>query len=202
MSDWLSKYWFAAGLALASLVSGCDGGVGDPCVPEEEFLSDFSGFSLEQTNVESRSFQCETRICLVNHFEGRVSCPYGQKEGSLALDPADPARCRLPDGKGDPVAVEVLPQRTRRLAKDAVYCSCRCAGPDKNARYCDCPSGYGCVKLIDDLALGSGQLAGSYCIKDGTAYAPNDDPLYEPTCKRATATEPATAICGNNGQNP
>jgi ankyrin repeat protein len=29
-------------------------------------------------NVESRSFQCETRLCLAANFQGRVSCPYGQ----------------------------------------------------------------------------------------------------------------------------
>ena len=31
-----------------------------------------------EENIESRSFQCQTRICLVNHFQGRVSCPLGQ----------------------------------------------------------------------------------------------------------------------------
>ncbi len=197
MSDWLSKLSFAAGLALASLVSGCEGGVGDPCVPEEEFLKDFSGFSLEQTNVESRSFQCETRICLVNHFAGRVSCPYGQAEGDLGLAATDPKRCRIP-GSTDPVEVAVDPQRVKRRADDTVYCSCRCSGPDKNARYCDCPSGYGCVKLIDDLSLGSGQLAGSYCIKDGTAYDASAQgvSLYAPPCDSKISS------CGNNGQNP
>jgi hypothetical protein len=56
-----------------------------------------------------------------------------------------------------------------------VYCSCRCDGPDKNARYCKCPSGYSCTDLIKDLGItlaGRTQLAGSYCIKEGTAFAP------------------------------
>lgn len=195
MSNWLSKYSLAAGLALASLVSGCEGGVGDPCVPEEEFLKDFSGFSLEQVNVESRSFQCETRICLVNHFEGRVSCPYGQKDADLALSPTDPKRCRLPGSPDEGVEVEVAPQTVRRNTDAAVYCSCRCAGPDKNARYCDCPSGYGCSKLVDDLSLGSGQLAGSYCIKDGTLFTPNDP-------RDADKCSDKTKNCGNDGLNP
>ena len=38
----------------------------------------FTGFDEKEVNVESKSFQCRTRICLVNHFRGRVSCPYGQ----------------------------------------------------------------------------------------------------------------------------
>lgn len=193
MSDWFSKHSFASCLAVAALVSGCEGGVGDPCVPEEEFLKDFSGFSLEQTNVESRSFQCETRICLVNHFEGRVSCPYGQKDPAAGV--TNP--CHIP-GSADPITVAVPPQRVKRRADDSVYCSCRCGGPDKNARYCDCPSGYGCVKLIDDLSLGSGQLAGSYCIKDGTPY----DSSATGKAKYSELCNPDLATCGNNGVNP
>src|SRR6266568_1256432 len=58
---------------------GCTpGGVGDPCTPEDEYQQNFNGFQATETNVESRSFQCETRLCLVNHFQGRVSCRLGQ----------------------------------------------------------------------------------------------------------------------------
>ena len=61
-------------LAVASLgliALGCEsGGVGDPCIPEDEYNPSFSSFSSEEVNVESRSFQCETRVCLVNKFQG------------------------------------------------------------------------------------------------------------------------------------
>ncbi len=71
--------------ALALPIMGCpSGGVGDPCIPEDEYREGFAGFKLEEENVESRSFQCRSRICLVNHFQGRVSCPLGQ---------AEPKRC-------------------------------------------------------------------------------------------------------------
>ena len=51
--------------------AGCDAdAVGDPCVPEEEYSPTFSGFSVEEVSTESRSFQCQTRLCLVNHFKG------------------------------------------------------------------------------------------------------------------------------------
>lgn len=61
------------------LVPSCQtGGIGDPCTPEDEFNAAFSGFKVTQENIESRSFQCESRICLVNHFQGRLSCPLGQ----------------------------------------------------------------------------------------------------------------------------
>src|SRR4051812_29656954 len=54
------------------------GGVGDPCTPEQEYDPQFPGYKVAEENIESRSFQCQTRICLVNHFQGRVSCPMGQ----------------------------------------------------------------------------------------------------------------------------
>lgn len=68
------------GFALSpALMAGCKAtGVGDPCTPEQEYNPGFLGFSNAEVDVESKSFQCQTRLCLVNHFQGRVSCPYGQ----------------------------------------------------------------------------------------------------------------------------
>lgn len=160
-------------VGFAGLVAGCQtGGVGDPCTPEDEIQPDFSGFSVDEVNVESRSFQCETRVCLVNHFQGRVSCPYGNSKSSVksAVPPPD---CVIPSYK-DKITVAVDPQIVKRRAADAVYCSCRCDGPDSNARYCECPSGFSCTKLVDKLPIGKGgQLAGSYCIREGSAYLKN-----------------------------
>lgn len=159
---------------------GCPpGGVGDPCVPEDEYSTAFSGYSEEEVNVESRSFQCETRVCLVNHFRGRVSCPYGQDQAAIDTLPGnDPNRCHIPGTGGnqdhDIVQVPVSPQLEERRASRAVYCSCRCANADgssdDDANYCKCPSGYSCTHLIDDLGLGNEQLAGAYCVRNGTKY--------------------------------
>src|SRR5262245_34116485 len=76
------------------------GGVGDPCIPEEEFDPTFAGFKVTEENIESRSFQCQTRICLVNHFQGRVSCPLGQ--------PA-PVSCAGPDDTSCPNGQRCVP---------------------------------------------------------------------------------------------
>jgi hypothetical protein len=66
---------------------GCEGGgVGDPCVPEDEYRENFPGFDLTEANIESRSFQCQTRVCLVNHFQGRVSCRLGQAAPTNCAD--------------------------------------------------------------------------------------------------------------------
>lgn len=144
--------------AVSSIAAfGCEsGGVGDPCTPEDEYAATFAGYAVTEVNVESKSFQCETRVCLSAYFGGRVSCPYG--------GPA-PASCSVP-GTDTPITVDVKPQYVERRPKDAVYCSCRCDGPDKNVTYCECPDGYACQKLVADIGIsGGGQLAGSYCVK-------------------------------------
>jgi hypothetical protein len=164
--------------ALAALASSAcqSGGVGDPCIPEDEYLTTFGGFSeTEIADVESKSFQCQTRVCLVANFRGRVSCPYGQgntQTGDLSNANGDQA-CYLPGSRtGDTsaqVTVPISPQLSRRGADKAVYCSCRCAGSDSSAHYCDCPSGFVCQNILPPgIQPGSQQLAGSYCIKDGT----------------------------------
>jgi hypothetical protein len=152
----------AAAALWLSLFPGCPAeGVGDPCVPEDEYSATFSGFSVTEVSTESRSFQCQSRLCLVNHFQGRVSCPYGQE--------ANGGHCKLP-GSNDPVNLTVKPQLLERRDEDAVYCSCRCAGPDAAARYCDCPSGFSCSEVVPDLGRGGAQLPGKYCIRAGSAY--------------------------------
>jgi hypothetical protein len=106
----VNLWLLAASLGLSAL--GCQsGGVGDPCIPEDEYHQTFNGYAPTEVNVESKSFQCETRVCVVNHFQGRVSCPYGQAAANSPdtvtpgtatyKPPTDPARCRIPgtDGK-------------------------------------------------------------------------------------------------------
>jgi len=150
------------------------GGVGDPCTPEDEYKLDFSGYNAKEVNVESKSFQCVTRVCLANHFQGRVSCKYGQDTPS--------SNCSRPGSTDETqkISVAVDAQLKNRQADKAVYCSCRCNGDDKNARYCKCPSGYACTHLVDDLAIGGTQLAGSYCVRDGTGYDPQDSETCAP----------------------
>jgi hypothetical protein len=179
---------------LLLLPLGCEAGhVGDPCVPEDEYRQNFSGYSASEVNLETGSLSCQTRICLVQHFQGRVSCPYGQEEAALGLPPDDPRRCRVPgtDGTGstDAVTVPVSAWAVERPADATVYCSCRCDGPDPNAHYCECPSGYSCEPLVRDFGFGERELKGSYCVKQGTLYDPKqplgvscaDDPDH-PNC--------------------
>jgi hypothetical protein len=72
------------------------------------------------------------------------------------------------------VSVAVKAQLLDRRADDAVYCSCRCSGPDPGARYCECPSGFSCSEVVPDLVPGRAQLPGGYCIRAGSAYSAED----------------------------
>lgn len=193
-----------AGLALFALAAlGCEsGGVGDPCIPEDEFFDTFSGFSLGEVNVESRSYQCETRVCLVNKFQGRVSCPYGTN-GTPADPNADPTvrhnfPCEIP-GFGGYTTVPVEPQLTARSPDVSVYCSCRCGGDDPNARYCECPSGFECLEIVVSRdPQEQAQLAGSYCVRTNT----NVDPATVPgeVCRLPASGQPPALdeqTCGN-----
>ncbi len=210
----------------AFVAQGCSssGGVGDPCVPEDEYVASFSAFSASEVNIESRSFSCQTRVCLVNHFRGRVSCPFGQDEGKVGgiLKPNDKgqidkankpapdsidykATCRIPGSTGadaDYVNVPVPPQCKTRLPEKAVYCSCRCDGADKDAKYCECPDGFACTPFKElDLgavvAGGSGQLAGSYCVKKSDeGWKQNDCSTGETVAATAKRNDAVTDVDG------
>ncbi|MDB4935980.1 MAG: hypothetical protein JWP87_2952 [Labilithrix sp.] len=186
----LTSFLLVCGLLLASATPGCkDEGVGDPCTPEQEYDPSFIGFDEKEVNVESKSFQCRTRICLVNHFRGRASCPYGQsldgtkpaaaKNACLVpgttdaitglTNPQDPASFR------DPRKKALVPaQCNDRTANDAVYCSCRCADINgdqpSDQTFCQCPDGFACRPLVTSIGQGNEGLTGSYCIKNGTEY--------------------------------
>ncbi len=195
------------GFLLVSASPGCsEQGVGDPCTPEQEYDPSFGGFDAREVNVESKSFQCRTRICLVNHFQGRVSCPYGQlADGqkpaaakSACLNPgdstkavtgltnsADPASFRDPEKKA-----LVKAQCVDRTADKAVYCSCRCADANgekpSGQTFCDCPDGFSCSPLVTSIGAGSNEgLTGSYCIKSKTEYDKNSS-CKTPFCDPVT----------------
>lgn len=152
-------------------------GVGDACTPSVEASASFGSFSEREVVIESESPQCKTGVCLVNHFRGRVTCPYGQDVEGKAPSGASP--CALADGGG--VAPDagrrknqVSAQCLDRTAAKAVYCSCRCANAegktDDGATYCGCSSGFACTQLVSSIGSKAEQISGGYCMKAGTAY--------------------------------
>jgi hypothetical protein len=141
--------------------------VGKPCLPASELSAEFSGYSLGSVALESAA-ECDSGLCLVNRFQGRVSCPYGQTPGSdsVALAP-----CHTPAQRAA-VNSPVLPQLIERPAVDAVQCSCRCAESDgrrtAGQTYCECPAGSACEPVFESPGL-PGTEAGSYCVR-GPAF--------------------------------
>ena len=175
-----------AGIGSPLLATGCKAtGVGDPCTPEQEYDPTFNGFDEQEVNVESKSFQCQTRLCLVNHFRGRVSGPYGQDESGAPAN-GGKSSCTVPGAKDTIVGNQadakkkalVPAQCTDRTSDKAVYCSCRCANidnkTDDGANYCKCPDGFSCSQLVTSIGQGDTGLTGAYCVKDKTQYDRNN----------------------------
>lgn len=211
----LTVFLVGAGLLLA--IPACDDpGVGDPCVPDQEYEPSFRGFDEKEVITESKSFQCRTRLCLVNHFRGRASCTYGQSaDGSGPSVNGQPtAGCKLP-GSDKPVTglkeegldpsnpnnyldpnkkATVPAQCVDRTADKAVYCSCRCADINgqkpSDQNFCTCPEGFSCKSLVTSTGQGNEGLTGSYCIKDKTDYDENT------ACKQDVDCNPVTQKCG------
>ena len=139
--------------------------VGEACVLGVESNPTFSGFGLEEVTVEGANSGCGSGVCLVNHFQGRASCPYGQTEDEALENP----QCFAPDSS-DRVVKPVMPQVADRQADVAVTCSCRCAGPGSGP-FCKCPSDYECVDLVPAFPFASADgVAGSYCVARGALY--------------------------------
>jgi hypothetical protein len=144
--------------------------IGEPCLPDDEALPLFQGFDLDEVSVYTESASCESAVCLVNHFQGRASCPYGQTEEEIGS-----GACLVP-GSDVPVSVPVQPQFLERQAAESVTCSCRCDGPG-DGPFCECPSGTECRNLIEELGIpGIDEWAGSYCIPSGSEYDAQNPP--------------------------
>jgi hypothetical protein len=179
----LSAETAAAGSKIVNLVA-CSGGsavpgrgtpgpagLGEACIPRDEYASDFNGFSLSDVSLDFGTPACESNLCLVNHFQGRVSCPYGQTPGFPSG-----TDCKLPNSN-DTVSVPVDAQLAARRAEDNVICSCRCDGPEPSAAYCACPQGMECAPLVHATGLpGENAYVGSYCIPQGTRFDPANRP--------------------------
>lgn len=168
----------------AGATPGSDAGgtlVGAPCLPYQELSPTFAGFVATELTVNQGDPACAGGVCLVNHFQGRTSCAYGQSTDGTGNDGG--AGCTVP-GSGAPVAPDgtpklgelVEPQCTDRSPSLDVTCSCRCANPegatDDGASYCTCPTGTVCAQVVPGFVSGD-PLAGGYCVPPGSTYDRN-----------------------------
>lgn len=195
--------------AIGAVPIACQsGGVGDPCTPEDEYDTQFPGFKIAQENIESRSFQCSTRICLVNHFQGRVSCPFGQGPNLIKS-------CNGPDDKNTCAQGEscVQSQVFAPECCDAADDACASACPeglqcDVKRRICGCTQGTtlnGIAYFCDTSDTTSGSNLGT--LKSYVCHAPGNcqsstsevDDVKNATqqcCVPGTDTPVSVSVCG------
>jgi hypothetical protein len=186
--------------AVGALPLACQsGGIGDPCIPEDEYNADFTGFKVTAENIESRSFQCSTRICLVNHFQGRVTCPLGQAAPTFC-GPKDTTTCEAANlGK----CVEAA-----SLANDCDPAQDNCPNGtkcDPNRKVCACtsgsipPDGFHCVKSNEADASSISIFKSFVCHKEGNCQQAGADPktdLNKSCCVPGTDTPTTSSVCG------
>ncbi len=148
--------------------------VGYPCLPSDEANPDFPGFDKNAVTVETGNPSCGAGVCVVDRFQGRVTCAEGQpppiacaNDGDCPNGDCDDGFCGAQCLAGDaPVTTPVCGQCGDRTAAEAVHCSCLCGpppgeDPDPTRAYCSCPGGFVCEPLAR-----WGDLAGSYCVRE------------------------------------
>jgi hypothetical protein len=211
--------------AIGLLPIGCQsGGVGDPCTPEDEVSFRFSGFKESEDIIESRSFQCATRICLVNHFQGRVSCPLGQPspkdaQGLEGCTPKRDSKGNYVDGQGscgaDPNEPKVVqhcvqagsfsPSCDLTNGQDAAnkFCAGLGAGGKCNpAGFCECQTDADCAFITSAVVscdVKSHQCVSYACHTPGDcqdASLTPDKNKGKACCLPGTDTPVTTAVCG------
>jgi hypothetical protein len=185
VSDACTPFVFDAG---SYLPSSDDAGVliGAPCLPSAENSATFDGFDSAEVNLAT-NVPSGQPTCVVNHFRGLVTCPYGQSAAGQA--PACASACTTLDGP--PVTGTVSPQCVDRQASEVVVWSCRCANAagqtNDGASYCTCPASTVCAQLVSSIGAAEDDVSGAYCVS----------PKYlldgGPTC--AVACNPATSPC-------
>jgi hypothetical protein len=200
------------------------GGVGVPCIPEDEYSFRFPGFKVTEDIIESRSFQCATRICLVNHFQGRVSCPLGQAspkdaQGNEGCAPDRDAKGNYKPGKGscglDPndgktqqqcvEAGSFSPSCDISLGQDVAdkFCAGLGAGGKCNAAgFCECKTDADCnfvTSAVVSCDAKSHQCVAYACHTPGDCQDPSADAKTnagKACCLPGTDTPVTTPVCG------
>lgn len=212
-----------AGVALVP-VACTAGGVGVPCIPEDEYSFRFPGFKVTEDIIESRSFQCATRICLVNHFQGRVSCPLGQPvpkdvDGQPGCSLEDDKSCWERDESGAAKdtgrkcveAGSFSPSCDPTQGKEAdTLCASLGAGAKCNeAGFCECSTNADCLFVTDAVVScnqKTKQCVSYACHKPGDCQqigVTDKDNAGKACCLPGTDTPVTTPVCGQcEGPDP
>lgn len=158
MTRWMT--WVACLSIAAVCWAGCkEAMVGAPCVPETdkgEFNVSLQGSTY---SIETRSVQCETRICLT------------KTEVNGAVSSSSCESCLSNLGNDDPTGE--CEDECENVQFKYSFCSCRCqdsagntfqTNPDKYDYLCECPPNTKCEKVIEAIEGAPEKITGSYCI--------------------------------------
>jgi len=170
--------------------AGADGGatpmgvpIGAPCHSDVDLDPTYAGANYYEIGVIPNDPMCNGGACVIDHFQGRTSCPYGQSaDGAVPEGTA----CSIP-GSDAAIQAAVAPWCSQRPPSEVVTCSCRCAdlagGTDDSGTFCTCPAGFTCTQLVSSLGAGvDTSLAGAYCIQAGSAFDPDGGPFSCSEC--------------------
>lgn len=172
------------------------GGVGDPCVPSEEERASFGSFPIEENYLKTAFDHCASGVCLVNHFQGRVTCPLGQPAPTPCAGSGDTS-C----GEGRAcVEVATVPVYCDPGAQDGGASSCVGHGtscnPNKGACDCSddahCPAGTACDLATHDCKRYVCHTPGA-CQSAGATDAENEG---KACCLPGTDTPVSVSVCG------
>lgn len=169
---------FGAGAAAlgAMMLAACGGSeVGDPCVPTKvpnpcPASGGNCGFEPSESFLETSSVQCRSRVCLVFRADGDPNFirNFNCSDAQIQQCENNGQKCCSGQCVGDNVnCVRYQSASTQRGEwATRVHCTCRCSG--EQGQTCNCPSGYGCQRILD---FGGPGIAGSYCVDCDTLCA-------------------------------
>lgn len=221
----------AAGLVPFACVVGGSGGsgdsgdtsapgankVGDPCTPLVEGDFRFPGFKITEDVIELNAPECGGGVCLVNHFQGDVSCPLGQ---AAPRDAQGVAGC-VPqrDAQGDWVVAQgsckpgdncvqagsYSPKCDTSQGQEAAdkFCAAQGAGGKCGANgICECKTDADCAFVTDAVVSCDSkihQCIAYACHKPGdcqVAGASDVENAGKACCLPGTDTPVLGAVCG------
>jgi hypothetical protein len=190
-------------------------GVGDPCIPTVEYNTESAGFRVAQESIETGASECLTGICLVNHFQGRVSCPAGQAPPKQCLGPNDTSSC--PAGKSCVLSETYAPACTPCDPGDPTCVDpCLATGfsnpCDATARYCGCTTSqtiggvaFACEPSQTCPTANCPLVLNSYvCHEPGACQVPGEtlaNNKGKDCCFPGTDSPVAVPVCGQCGSN-
>jgi hypothetical protein len=174
--------------------------VGAPCIPTNEIDPQFAGFKINEETIVTGAPGCGIGVCLVNHFQGRVSCPMGQASPQPCSGPQD-AAC---GADGQCVEADTLSPSCDPDSSDKGSSACAgyggiCSAATRScvcSQTADCPTGAYCDAETKQCKIYVCHKGAGDCQVSGDDNAINQD---KACCVPGTQTPVAAAVCGQCG---